>query len=145
MASLELPSRDEEVRGPSEEFEDPTRIRLIAKLEEHLKTKTNGRISTTSWAILWLSDVDKLNEFVQESTDAELLHAYLAYKPDQNADIVGKCAFFLLLFLWRRSSNADLQGLLVFASGKVLLVALRHLLHCLLLHFMMGRPHLFSL
>lgn len=70
---------------------------MIEKLEEHLKTKTDGRISTTSWAILWLSDVNKLNEFVDPSIDAELLHIYLTYKPDQEADLVRKCMLLLLL------------------------------------------------
>jgi len=75
---------------------------LIEKLEEHLKTKTDGRISTTSWAILWLADVDKLNELVDPSIDAEMLHAYLAYAPDLEADLVRKCmSCYCQWVLWR--------------------------------------------
>ncbi|KAL1987507.1 hypothetical protein VTN96DRAFT_3434 [Rasamsonia emersonii] len=109
MASVEWPPHDaveaatEDIcpGAPGQEFHDPRRIELINKLEGILKSKTDGKVSTTLWAILWISDVEKLEQFVQRAAglDPFTLYAFI------HADDIEK-----LVPLWtqryqRRSSS----------------------------------------
>jgi hypothetical protein len=45
--------------GPSEEFHDPRRKRLVEKFVEVVGTRY---ASTTTWAFLWLADIDRLED-----------------------------------------------------------------------------------
>ena len=45
------------------EFDDPTRIQLLTALKEN----TGTTISSTAWACLWLSDVDRLRQLVNDN------------------------------------------------------------------------------
>jgi hypothetical protein len=47
--------------GPEAEFDDPRRKELIESLKDALLADT---IRPTAWACLWLSDIDKLKNFV---------------------------------------------------------------------------------
>jgi hypothetical protein len=50
--------------GPSEEFHDPRRKPLVEKFVEVIGTRY---ATTTTWAFLWLGDIEKLERLVNKS------------------------------------------------------------------------------
>jgi hypothetical protein len=79
------------------EFHDPERIELL----EALKTALGVDVipSPTIWACLWLSDIDRLQDFVRfaQAYPFNLLGAFR--NMEQSVRMVQKCGFTHLIFL----------------------------------------------
>jgi len=76
-----------------EEFNDPQRIDLI----NALKSVVPVIPSSTTWACLWLSDIDKLRLCVQNAM-ASPKSFRLSAKAIEAANLIPKCWFTNLIF-----------------------------------------------
>jgi hypothetical protein len=71
------------------EFHDPDRIKLLTALKKAL----NDNVSSTVWAYLWLSDIDKLMRLVDDAQrDPYIIQALLRIT-ETEGKIVQKCEF----------------------------------------------------
>jgi len=71
------------------EFHDPGRIKLLTALKEAL----NDNVSSTVWAYLWLSDIDKLMRLVDDAQRDPYLVQALLRITEIEGKIIQKCEF----------------------------------------------------
>jgi hypothetical protein len=71
------------------EYDDPKRIELLTALKEAL----NCDVTLTIWALLWLSDIDKLKKWVHRAQqESDVTHTSLI-GVEITGNIVQRCEF----------------------------------------------------
>jgi hypothetical protein len=71
------------------EYRDPDRVKLLTALKEAL----NCNVSSTIWAFLWLSDIDKLRKLVDDAQKDKFSVHSIFWAIDNGGKIVQKCRF----------------------------------------------------
>jgi hypothetical protein len=71
------------------EYDDPKRIELLTALKEAL----NCDVTPTIWASLWLSDIDKLKEWVDGAQKNPLIVQGSLFGYDTGGNIAQRCEF----------------------------------------------------
>ena len=78
--------------GPQAEFHVTDRVSLLKTLKNALNTD----IPPTTWACLWLSDIDKLKELVDVAKRQPLVYLNYFRSIESEAKIVQKCEVYRL-------------------------------------------------
>jgi len=71
------------------DFHNPDRIKLLIALKEAL----NDNVSSTAWAYLWLSDIDKLTILVDDAKRYPFLVQAALRNSEIERNLVRQCAF----------------------------------------------------
>jgi len=71
------------------DFYDPDRIKLLTDL----KTALNMTVSSTIWACLWLSDIDKLTQLIDWAQKRPYMIRLSLTGPNIGRNIVRQCEF----------------------------------------------------
>jgi hypothetical protein len=71
------------------DFHDPDRIKLLTSLKEAIK----DNVSSTIWAYLWLSDIEKLTELVDDAQRFPFLVQAALRNHEFERNIVRQCEF----------------------------------------------------
>ena len=79
--------------GPEAEFHNPRRQQLLEALQRAL----NVDISPTTWACLWLSDIDRLQRLISQA-EMDPTFARSAFEAKSLDKMVPKCEFIKLIF-----------------------------------------------
>lgn len=78
-----------------EEFRDPERLRLIQELQRHVRLDS---LLSEMWAMLWLSDINRLRDMVNKAQDPNDFTTWSSLKNGFAGERVSKtCKFSNLL------------------------------------------------
>ena len=69
------------------EFRDPNRIKLLTTLKETLRNDQSPAV----WAYLWLSDIDKLEEMLEEAQRRPIFAKAFLMVTETHAKVIQKC------------------------------------------------------